>query len=408
MKHKFKYLISIVIVSSFLLGFSNKVIALSKDNGIYKNIYIEDIDVSFLNMKDAIDLVKSKYKEKTIKLIYEDKTYTLSPKDIDLSFNIDKAVKKAFLYTRHDDIFTNVKRKFNLRLKDKNKIKLVSTYNEYKLSSIINNICKDIDIEKTDATININDNGSIKRTKAKNGKKVNKIKLKETIYDMIVNKNLSDINIPVDITTPKISTEDVKSINTILGQFSTTFNHTTSRGSNINIAGKSTSDKLIMPHDEFSYNKSTGSRTWHNGYKTAKVIIGGKYVNGEGGGVCQVSTTIYNAALISGMDITEVHNHTFASRYAPIGRDAAVSYGYTDFKFQNPLKHPIYIKNIVNNGVITSKIYGCDEDREKIYITTKTIYEKDKIKVDTLRIYLDEEGNKIREEIVNKNVYKKK
>lgn len=225
---------------------------------------------------------------------------------------------------------------------------------------------------------------------------------------MIVNKNLSDINIPIDITTPKISTEDVNSINTILGQFSTTFNHTTSRGSNINIAGKSTSDQLIMPHDEFSYNKSTGSRTWHNGYKTAKVIIGGKYVNGEGGGVCQVSTTIYNAALISGMDITEVHNHTFASMYAPIGRDAAVSYGYTDFKFQNPLKHPIYIKNIVNNGVITSKIYGCDEDREKIYITTKTIYEKDKIKVNTLRIYLDEEGNKIREELINKNVYKKK
>ena len=171
MKHKFKYLIIIVIVSSFLLGFSNKSIALSKDNVIYKNIYIEDIDVSFLNMKDAIDLVKSKYKDKTIKLTYEDKTYTLSPKDIDLSFNIDKAVKKAFLYTRHDDIFTNVKRKFNLRLKDKFKIKLVSTYNEYKLSSIINNICKDIDIETIDATINIDDNGSIKRTKAKMVKK---------------------------------------------------------------------------------------------------------------------------------------------------------------------------------------------------------------------------------------------
>lgn len=171
MKHKFKYLIIIVIISSFLLGFSNKSTALSKDNAIYKNIYIEDIDVSFLNMKDAINLVESKYKEKTIKLIYEDKTYTLSPKDIDLSFNIDKAVKKAFLYTRQDDIFKNVKRKSNLRLKDKNRIKLVSTYNECKLSSIINDICKDIDIEKTDATININNNGSIKRTKAKMGKR---------------------------------------------------------------------------------------------------------------------------------------------------------------------------------------------------------------------------------------------
>ncbi|EPZ54069.1 vanW like family protein [[Clostridium] sordellii ATCC 9714] len=234
------------------------------------------------------------------------------------------------------------------------------------------------------------------------------VDLKENIYNMILYKNLKDIDVKIDSTTPKVLTSDVESINTVLGQFSTTFNHTTSRGSNISIASNSTSDILLLPHNEFSYNNATGSRTWHNGYKSAKVIVGGKYVNGEGGGVCQVSTTIYNAALISGMDIQEVHNHTFISRYAPAGRDAAVSYGYTDFKFINPFKHPIYIKNIVNNGVITSKIYGCNEDREKLYILTKNNYEDDKIKVDTYRIYLDEEGNKIREELISKNVYRKK
>ena len=149
---------------------------------------------------------------------------------------------------------------------------------------------------------------------------------------MIKNKSSKDIELPVKIINPTITTEDVKSINTVLGQFSTSFNDYSTRGSNICVAAKSTSDRLIMPSETFSYNNSTGARTWSNGYKTAKVIVGGRYVNGEGGGVCQVSTTIYNAALISGLDIVEVHNHTYPSHYVAKGRDAAVSYGYIDLK----------------------------------------------------------------------------
>ena len=161
-----------------------------------------------------------------------------------------------------------------------------------------------------------------------------------------------------------------------------------------------------MPSETFSYNNSTGARTWSNGYKTAKVIVGGRYVNGEGGCVCQVSTTIYNAALLSGLDILEVHNHTFPSHYVGKGRDAAVSYGYIDLKFKNYFAHPIYIKNIVSNGAITSKIYGCNQDREKLYIRTQESRDKDKIIVKTYRVFLGEENNKIREELISENKYK--
>ncbi|WP_419743230.1 VanW family protein [Paraclostridium dentum] len=408
MKSKYQYLIIIIFISCLLLGIGINKSEIDTSSKIYKNIYVEDIDISYLTFEEALNLVESKYKEKPIKLTYGDKTYVINPSDINLKFNKDKAIKEAYFFTRNDDILVNLKRKSNLRFKDKYSINLISTYDEVKLSKLINDICKEIDIKEVNATISINDDGSIKRTKSKHGKKVDKIKLKESIYNMIANKNIKDLKIPVNTVDPKVTTENVNSINTVLGQFSTTFNYTTSRGNNINVAASSTSDKLIMPHKEFSYNNATGARTWHNGYKTAKVIVGGKYVNGEGGGVCQVSTTIYNAALLSGMNISEVHNHTFVSKYAPAGRDAAVSYGYTDFKFENPLMHPVYIKNTVNKGVITSKIYGCDKDRERLYLITKSNYEEDKVKVDTYRVYLDEEGNIIREELINKNTYKKK
>lgn len=409
MIHKLKSLFIVFLVCSFTLGMSakNETNATLK-NTIHKKIYIEDIDVSNCTIQEAINKVNEKYKLSQVNLTYEDNIFKLNPNEINLNYNIDKAVKEAYNYTRTDNNFENIKRKLSLDVSKEYKVNLVATYDEAKLSDIITNICETIDIDEVDATLSIEDNGVIKTTPSSDGKKVEISKLKESIYNMISNKNLHDIELPVKVTIPLVLTEDVKSIDTVLGQFTTTFNDHSSRGSNIHVASENTSNKLIMPFKEFSYNNSTGARTWHNGYKSAKVIVGGKYVNGEGGGVCQVSTTIYNAALLAGMDITEVHNHTFVSHYAPAGRDAAVSYGYTDFKFKNPLKHPVYIKNIVNKGVVTSKIYGCSQDRERLYITTKSKYDKDKISVDTYRVYLDEEGNTIRNELVNKCKYKHK
>lgn len=408
MIYKLKYLLIMLLTCSFTIATSNNIEAsMSIKDVIHKKIYIEDIDISNRTIKEAINKISSKYKPIEIELTYEDKIFKLKPSDIDLSYNVDKAVKQAYNYTRTDSIFENLKRKLNLDVSKNYRIDLVATYNETKLSNFITNICKQIDIDEVDATILIEDTGAIKTTPSSEGKEVEVSKLKEDIYNMISNKQLENIKIPVKITVPSILTEDVNSIDTVLGQFTTTFNDNNSRGSNIHVAAQHTSNKLIMPFEEFSYNNSTGARTWNNGYKTAKVIVGGKYVNGEGGGVCQVSTTIYNAALLSGMEITEVHNHSFVSHYVPAGRDATVSYGYIDFKFKNPLRHPIYIKNIVNKGIITSKIYGCSQDRERLYIETKSKYDKDKILVDTYRVYLDEEGNIIRNELVNKCKYNK-
>ena len=403
---KLSFLLCILLGISFLLGMNKQ--ENIKDKKIFKNISVENIDIGGLTYNEALKEINKHYKEKDIIISYNDKSWTLKKEEINLSYNIDKALDKAYDYTNTDNKFENIKRKSDLIFKDNYNIELKSTYNETKLSDFIENICSEIDIPVTQASIEIKDSGEIIRTPSKEGKEVLKVKLKEDIYNMICNKKIKNINLPVKTVSPTITTEDINSIDTVLGEFSTSFNENNSRGSNIHVAGNTTSDKLIMPNETFSYNKATGARNWVNGYKSATVIVGGKYVNGEGGGVCQVSTTMYNAALLSGMKIEEVHNHTMPSRYVPRGRDAAVSYGYTDFKFKNPYSHPIYIKNIVSNGAITSKIYGCSQDREKIYIKTEEKIEKTHIVVKTYRIYLDEENNKIREELIATSKYKLK
>ncbi len=126
-----------------------------------------------------------------------------------------------------------------------------------------------------------------------------------------------------------------------------------------------------------------------------------------GGGVCQVSTTLYNSVLISGLQLTSITNHSLLSSYVPIGRDATVSDGGTDFRFKNPYSHPVYIKNVVGNGTVTSRIYGNESDKKNIDIKVDTFKEDGLDAAKTYRLYKDSNGNVIKEEYIDKSVYKK-
>lgn len=400
--NKFIYLSIIIIIAFSTVGIAPA----DKDKKIHKNITIENISVGKLTKEEAVNMLKKTYPLDNFNINYNNESWTIKPEDIELNFHIEERVDEALNYTRSKSIWNNIKRKGKLNINKPYNIKIKATYNEVKLSKQLEKIYEKINIEAVDATFYVEPSGEIKRSESKEGRDVDISKLKDDIYNMINKKKIKDINLPVLTLYPKTSTKQVKSINSILGQFSTSFNDSTSRGSNIHVAGESTSDVLLMPGETFSYNKKTGARNWVNGYQSAPIIVGGRVVNGEGGGVCQVSTTIYNAALLSGLTIDEVHNHSLPSRYAPRGRDATVSYGYTDLKFTNPYTHPVYIKNIVGNGAITSKIYGCNLDRERIVIRMEEEYLKDKITVKTYRLYLDEENNVMRRELVNTSIYK--
>ncbi|MBN9646002.1 VanW family protein [Terrisporobacter glycolicus] len=399
--NKLTYLVLIMIIGFSSLGLAPK----ENEKKIHRNITIQNIDVGKLTEKQAINKLKSTYPLKDFNITYNNERWTIKPESIDLNYHIEEMVKEAFNYTRSSSTMENIKRKSKLNLKKEHNIKLKATYDEIKLSKKLEVICNKINVDAVDATFRVELTGELKTTKSKEGREVDLSRLKEDIYDMINKKKIEDINLPVITLYPKVSTKQVKSINSVLGEFSTSFNNSTSRGSNIHVAGQQTSDILLMPGDTFSYNKCTGARNWVNGYKSAPVIVGGKVTNGEGGGVCQVSTTIYNAALMSGLTIDEVHNHSLPSRYVQRGRDATVSYGYTDLKFTNPFTNPVYIKNIVGNGAITSKIYGCNLDREKIIIKIVEEYRKNKITVQTYRLFLDEENNIMKKELVNTSFY---
>ena len=159
----------------------------------------------------------------------------------------------------------------------------------------------------------------------------------------------------------------------LLGTCSTKYNASnTGRTTNLKLAAGKINGKVLLVGDEFSYNQTVGERTIAAGYKMAATYSGGKVVDGLGGGICQISSTLYDAVVFADLDVTVRRNHQFITSYLPGGKDATVVWGSQDFKFKNSRKYPIRITTTVSGGVATIQIWGHREETEyDISIETK-------------------------------------
>lgn len=427
-RHKI-YAIAILILC-FIIVFQKESYANSNKSKIYNNIYIENIDMSGLTKEEAIDKLKeSIYCNKEINFLYDEHIYPLNFDFIELNYNIEDTVEKAFNIGRNKNIVDNTKIKINLKLGDKINFRLEPKYNNEKINDYIEILCSQINKEPVDATINI-EQDNIKVTDEVIGIKINKDTIKETIVDKIDELDFNETSIPINIIKPKYTYESLSKINSVLGSYKTKFNLSNyNRSNNIYIATNKTNNILLNNNEEFSFNNIIGQRSEQAGFKEAPVIINGEMQSGLGGGICQVSSTIYNAVLYSGLEITEARNHSIPSSYIEKGRDATVSYGAVDLKFRNNYQYPILIQNKVINDTIVTTIYGNDRYKREIDIVTelvetipnKTIVKESSVmyngenfiqekgrsgyKIKTYRIYKNKNGEILSKEYINESYY---
>lgn len=170
--------------------------------------------------------------------------------------------------------------------------------------------------------------------------------------------------IPLTVVQPEIVKEELelKLFRDRLSQYTTSFNvNYVERSHNILLAANEINGIVLGPGDVFSYNEVVGERTPELGYQNAKVYVGGKIIDGIGGGICQVSSTLYNAVLFSDLEVINRVNHSMTVAYVPIGQDAAVAYGLLDFKFRNNTAWPIKLVSKLKGGQVTFEIWGTNE-----------------------------------------------
>lgn len=182
------------------------------------------------------------------------------------------------------------------------------------------------------------------------------------------------VQLPIVVDPPDVTAEDCAKINTRLSSFTTTFNPATrGRTHNLTLAARAINGRVIKPGQEFSVNATVGPRLAGRGYRMAQVFIKGQLVDGIGGGVCQVSSTLFNAVLLAGLKVVERHPHPETVPYVAPGRDATVAWGFKDFRFRNNSSSPVAIIAIVKGSRLTVQVYGAAEDKKEVKVYTGSI-----------------------------------
>ncbi|MDR1775632.1 MAG: VanW family protein [Actinomycetes bacterium] len=222
--------------------------------------------------------------------------------------------------------------------------------------------------------------GRVKIKPSKDGTGADPARLARDIVDACMHSEKTERIVTVVTTTvkPKLTTADAEALGITerISRYTTTYGYNAPRVNNIKLLAKSLNGTLVAPGETFSFNGTIGERTAAKGYKEAGAIVNGELVPQLGGGICQVNTTLFNATLLSGVEITERHNHSYYISHYPLGRDATVSWGGPDFKFKNTLDHTILIAAVASNSSVTVSFWGVDPGY-KVTLSTGEFTRKD-------------------------------
>lgn len=228
--------------------------------------------------------------------------------------------------------------------------------------------------------------------------------------EMLEEQN-SEYVIPLNILYPEVTTNMIgtEAFPDLLSTYSTRYSTRDSdRTTNLQLAASKINGTVLMPGETFSYNQVVGARTIAAGYKEASIYVEGEVVDGLGGGICQITSTLYNAVLYANLEIVERSNHQFVPSYVTASRDATVVYGSIDFKFKNNRDYPIKLVCSVFNGIASFEIYGLRSNNEyeveiSSYITGSTT---DATYSEAYRI-LKQNGQIVSTQLLSKDTYKK-
>jgi vancomycin resistance protein YoaR len=227
-----------------------------------------------------------------------------------------------------------------------------------KYNQFLDNLDKHFSIQPENATIN--SNGEIVAEKI--GSQIHRQAFTEHLYAYFFSHQSGKLEIPMLSVYPKVDSEllaDIRSMR--IGRYVTSFNPgNKTRSNNIDLATKAINNYVIFPGETFSFNKVVGKRTASKGYLKAPVIIRGEFSEDIGGGICQVSSTLFNAVDSAGLKIVQRFTHTRKVPYIPTGRDATVSWYGPDFVFKNTYKEPVLIRAKTLGHLLIINLYSSE------------------------------------------------
>lgn len=378
--------------------------SIAESNKVVKGVTYEGRNLEGLTAPAAqkfFDNVASK-KIHSLTFTYNGQDFEVTPSDIGLNPLTNKAVADAESYGRGGGLLKNLGEQIKCATKGR-EVKLSAEYNEDLLKQKLAGIADQINAEPVNAEVNYYGDGTIEIIPGVIGKKLDTDKIAESLKDGLIALNLpaDKIELKPEETLPFITTEDVQNIDSVIGSYSTSYSPG-SRGDNIWLAASSLDDRIVKPGWTFSFNDTVGARTYSAGYQDAGVIVNGQADVGVGGGVCQVSSTLYNAVLLAGLTPTERTPHYFKSTYIGAGLDATVADDLIDFKFRNDLAHSVCLKAYASGSTLSIYILGTRADLNGANISIER--EGSDMSPSIYRVYT-KDGQVIKDEYLHTDIY---
>ncbi|WP_029452514.1 VanW family protein [Clostridium algidicarnis] len=371
----------IILSLSAYLGYIYKY-TLGWNNIIYSDVKVESIDLSAKTKEEAIELLKENYgdailnKKLSVKAV--DNNYEMDYSKLESKYNIEEVVEEAFDYGKDSTMLGKYK---ILKSNSGKEIDLDFTYDPTYIDEFIEEVATEVNVAPTNAKLSMPSSGNFNVSEDKPGYEIDKEALKTDIVANINGKvdEKVEIEAKVDEIKATVSAEELNKINSKIASFSTKYSHnsTNDRAVNVELATNAINGKVLMPGETFSYNDIVGKRTVEKGYRNAPVIVGNKVEDDLGGGICQVSSTLYQAVLRTGLKSVERYNHSLGTSYMPLGLDATVDFGSSlDYKFKNTFDSPIYIEGVTSKDrVLSFNIYGNSASTGRTYEIVSEAYE---------------------------------
>ena len=347
---------------------------------ILKGVYIDSVDVSGLTKAQAMIAVDNHLSEISgynIQMRAGDRTADATAAELGLSWDGDGILNKVLSIGRSGDLIGRFKVREDLK---KGNIRLVLPYeaDRAKIEDIVEERCLPFDCEPVNAKMKRVD-GSFEIEKGQPGIMVDLKASVDVIEDYVSNlwrAGGGEVEIAAEITLPAHDQEGLHEITDLLGSATTDYSSSSSnRAKNIRTGTEKINTAVLFPGEEYSVCDALVPFSKDNGYDLGGMYVDGEVVDDFGGGVCQVSTTLYLALLRAELEIVERYNHSMTVKYVKLSWDAAIAEGSKDLIFKNNLDHPIFIEGYTNGGDVGFNIYGKEyrpEGRE-IYFENEVI-----------------------------------
>ena len=359
----------------FIILFSVGIIALiytQDQQRIAEGVTISGLKVGNLTQDEAkriIDKEVNRLLSQTLKLNVGQQSPEVKLEDLGLGINADLAVQEAYDIGRKGSIYEKVLSKRSAK-KGVN-INFTQKWDESKLRETLKGTLDKFSNPPTDATFQVTKENTMTIKSEHVGLNIDSEALIIEIKEINIYKLVPELKVEVKEQIPLITAvqlEDQK-ITGLLASYTTRFDPTqTNRTVNVKIAAKALDMAIIKPGTTLAFNQIVGERTVEDGYKDAYIIVNGKFVPGLAGGICQVSSTLYNTGLFANLQVTQRSNHDLAISYVPIGQDATVAYPDLDLKFNNNTGAYLLVRTKTNYNTITIELYGKVKPRQEVFI----------------------------------------